>query len=70
MDHYCRNQLDLANKLIFVKHYEEADRVLRDVLSSKLGMEEAIIHLRRIELMSLLGKLSEIKKLFLFTLFS
>ena len=64
MDHYCRNQLDLANKLIFVKHYEEADRVLRDVLSSKLGMEEAIIHLRRIELMSLLGKLSEIKKLY------
>ena len=62
MDQHCRDQLELANKLIFVKSYEEADRVLKDALASNVGVEEAIIHLRRIELMSLLGRLPEIKK--------
>ena len=62
MDQHCRDQLELANKLIFVKSYEEADRILKDALASNFGVEEAIIHLRRIELMSLLGRLPEIKK--------
>jgi tetratricopeptide (TPR) repeat protein len=60
MDQFCRDQLEFANKLIFVKRYEEADRVLKTVLASDIGSEESLIHLRRIELMSLLGKLSEV----------
>jgi hypothetical protein len=59
MDQFCRDQLEFANKLIFVKRYEEADRVLKAVLASDVGSEESLIHLRRIELMSLLGKLNE-----------
>lgn len=61
MDQHCREQLDLANKLIFVKRYEEADRVLREVLSTEQGCEESLIHLRRIELMSLLGRVQELR---------
>ena len=61
MDQHCRERLDFANKLIFVKRYEEADRVLRDVLASDAGCEESLIHLRRIELMSLLGRIHELK---------
>ena len=60
MDQFCRDQLEFANKLIFVKRYEEADRVLKAVLASDIGLEESLIHLRRIELMSLLGKLHEV----------
>ena len=55
MDQRCRDQLEFANNLIFVKQYEEADRVLRDILLSKHGAEESLVHLRRIELMSLMG---------------
>ena len=61
MDQRCKEQLEFANKLIFVKKYEEADRVLREILASPQGAEESLIHLRRIELMSLLGKLSDIR---------
>lgn len=61
MDQLCREQLEFANKLIFVKQYEEADRVLREVLANDAGSCEALIHLRRIELMSLLGRLHELK---------
>ena len=62
MDLRCKEQLEFANKLIFVKKYEEADRVLREILASPHGAEEPLIHLRRIELMSLLGKLPEIRR--------
>jgi tetratricopeptide (TPR) repeat protein len=62
MDQHNRDQLEFANKLIFVKKYDEADRILREVLESNSGKEEALIHLRRIELMSLLGKLAQIKE--------
>jgi tetratricopeptide (TPR) repeat protein len=61
MDQRCRDQLEFANKLIFVKQYEEADRVLRDILLSKQGAEESLVHLRRIELMSLMGRVHELK---------
>lgn len=61
MDQRCRDQLEFANKLIFVKQYEEADRVLRDILVTNEGSEESLIHLRRIELMSLMGRAHELK---------
>lgn len=65
MDQHSREQLEFANKLIFVKRYEEADAVLRGVLVSFQGSTEALIHLRRIELMSLLGRLPEISSYYL-----
>lgn len=65
MDQHSREQLEFANKLIFVKRYEEADAVLRGVLVSFQGSAEALIHLRRIELMSLLGRLPEISSYYL-----
>jgi tetratricopeptide (TPR) repeat protein len=61
MDQHCRDQLEFANKLIFVKQYEEADLVLRELLLSKGGSHESLIHLRRIELMSLMGRSHELK---------
>lgn len=61
MDQRCRDQLEFANKLIFVKQYEEADRVLREILVTNEGAEESLIHLRRIELMSLMGRAHELK---------
>ena len=49
MDQRCRDQLEFANKLIFVKQYEEANRVLRDILVTNEGAEESLIHLRRMK---------------------
>ncbi|MEI6832620.1 MAG: tetratricopeptide repeat protein [bacterium] len=60
MDQNTREQLEFANKLIFVKRYEEADGVLRDILASSTSSDDTLIHLRRIELMSLLGRLPEL----------
>jgi len=60
MDQISRDQLEFANKLIFVKRYDEADRVLKQLISSPEGCEESLVHLRRIELMSLLGRLPEL----------
>ncbi len=54
-------KFEFVNKLIFVKKYEEADRILRELLNSKSGCDDALVHLRRIELMSLLGNMEEIK---------
>lgn len=67
MDLYIREQLEFANKLIFVKRYEEADGVLSKILLSPNGAGESLIHLRRIELMSLLGRLTEIGNQYLQT---
>jgi len=65
MDQFSRDQLEFANKLIFVKRYEEADRVLQKILASPSGELESLIHLRRIELMSLLGKIPVLSESYL-----
>lgn len=65
MDQHIREQLEFANKLIFVKRYEEADKVLQGILASEDGRQESLIHLRRIELMSLLGRLPELSRQYL-----
>ena len=42
MDQFSRDQLEFANKLIFVKRYEEADRVLQKILASPSGELESL----------------------------
>lgn len=61
MDPICREKLDLANKLIFVKRYEDAERALNEGLMVPGCAQEALLHLRRIELMSLLGRVEDLK---------
>jgi tetratricopeptide (TPR) repeat protein len=57
----CKEKLDQANKLIFVRRYEEAQRLLNDALRLPECAAEGLVHLRRVELMSLLGKLPELE---------
>lgn len=64
MDQQNKDHLEFVNKLIFVKKYEEADRILREILNSKSGESDSLVHLRRIELMSLLGNLEEVKNFY------
>lgn len=61
MDQLCREKLEQANKLIFVRRYEEAERVLTESLLIPDCANEPLVHLRRIELMSLLGRLPELR---------
>ncbi|MCX6118633.1 MAG: tetratricopeptide repeat protein [Proteobacteria bacterium] len=61
MDPICQEMLDRANKLIFVRKYDEADSLLKQCLMLPGHSEEPLVHLRRIELMSLLGRLEELK---------
>lgn len=48
-------QFDLANKLIFARSYEEAARVLDDLLATEEASANLLYHLRRIELAFLVG---------------
>jgi tetratricopeptide (TPR) repeat protein len=64
MDQNVKEHLEFANKLIFVKKYDEAERVLREALTSPDGAFSPMLHLRRIELMSLLGRLPELKRIY------
>lgn len=61
MDDFFKEQLETANKLIFVRAYSEAEQVLNDALESPGHERAGLLHLRRIELKSLLGKLDELK---------
>lgn len=54
-------RLEQANKLIFVKRYAEAERLLDDAVQSREGRQELIVHLRRVELASMLKKLDKIR---------
>ncbi|MCX6123780.1 MAG: tetratricopeptide repeat protein, partial [Proteobacteria bacterium] len=60
MDLICREKLEFANKLIFVRRYEDAERFLQECLMLPGCALEPLVHLRKIELMSLLGRLPEI----------
>lgn len=55
-------QLERANKLIFVKRYDDARKILDDLSRSEEGREELLVHLRRIELGLKLQTLDELKK--------
>jgi tetratricopeptide (TPR) repeat protein len=61
MEKMVQQQLEEANKLIFVKRYAEAERKLDEVLSEGGGQTELIVHLRRIELAAMLKKLDRMR---------
>lgn len=65
MDQLCREKLEAANKLIFVRRYDEAERVLAESLLIPNCSQEPLVHLRRIELSSLLGRLPELREQYL-----
>lgn len=46
----CSEKLEEANKLIFVKEYEKAERVVAEILENDPRLVDILIHLRRIEL--------------------
>jgi tetratricopeptide (TPR) repeat protein len=54
-------KLEEINKLIFVKRYSEAEKRLDALVDSADGKEELLIHIRRIELGSMLKKLDRLK---------
>jgi tetratricopeptide (TPR) repeat protein len=53
--------LDEANKLIFAKRYAEAETVLDELLRTKEAVVDMRIHLRRIELATMLKKLGGLR---------
>lgn len=57
-----REQLLQANKLIFVKAYDEAEAILDHIVSSDEGRFDILVHLRRIELSQMLGTLPELRR--------
>ena len=57
--------LEDANKLIFVKRYSDAERLLDETLESAEGRGELLVHLRRIELAAMLKKLDRMRSYYL-----
>lgn len=57
-----REQLLKANKLIFVKAYDEAESVLERVAGDPNGRLDVLVHLRRIELAQMLGTLPDLRR--------
>ncbi len=57
-----RELLLQANKLIFVKAYDEAEVVLDQIVNSAEGRLDILVHLRRIELAQMLGTLQELRQ--------
>lgn len=53
--------LDEANRLIFVKQYGEAEKVLLQCLATSEGSSNLLVHLRRIELAAKLRKLPQVR---------
>ncbi|MEY4632133.1 MAG: hypothetical protein RIQ81_2253 [Pseudomonadota bacterium] len=58
----AREQLLEANKLIFVKAYDEAEIILDRIAATLEGKMDVLVHLRRIELAQMLGRLPELRK--------
>ena len=56
-----REQLLAANKLIFVKAYDEAEAILDQVVANDEGRLDILVQLRRIELAQMLGTISELR---------
>lgn len=54
-------KLDEANKLIFIKEYERAARLLEKVSRQKDGKKNLLVHLRRIELATRLNSIEEVR---------
>ena len=54
--------LENANKLIFVKKYSQARKILDQIISERQQVQDILVHLRRIELFVLLNSLDSLKK--------
>ncbi len=57
-------QLDEANKYIFVKAYEKAERMIEDLVANEAFRSDLLLHLRRVELAVKLGKLDQLRKIY------
>ncbi len=55
------SQLLEANKLIFVKRYADAERLLEELVESADGREELLVHVRRVELAAMLKRLDQLR---------
>ena len=58
------SQLDEANKYIFVKAYQKAERMIEDLVNSEAYRHDFLLHLRRIELASKLESLPELRRIY------
>ena len=56
-----QTKLEEANKLIFVKRYDDAEELIDALLVSEAGRRELLVHIRAMELASLLGKLESVR---------
>jgi tetratricopeptide (TPR) repeat protein len=65
MDRVTKVKLDEANKLIFVKKYSDAEVILNDLAKAKETSRNLIIHLRRIELATMLKTLPKLHEEYL-----
>lgn len=57
----AEKKLEEVNKLIFVKRYHEAEVLLDRLVESPVGRLEMLVHLRRVELASMLKKLDKLR---------
>ncbi|NRA65564.1 MAG: hypothetical protein HRU19_13835 [Pseudobacteriovorax sp.] len=58
----AKKMLEQANKLIFVKEYQEAGKVVQAILDEEPRTSNLLIHLRRIELSVKLGTVESVKE--------
>lgn len=65
MDEEIRAKLEEANKLIFVKQYTEAEKILQGLIRTPARHGNLLVHLRAVELAAKLGKLDAIKRFYL-----
>src|SRR4051812_30757349 len=62
--HSSNPQLDEANKYIFVKAYERAERMIEDLVNSDAYRNDLLLHLRRVELATKLDTLAHLRKVY------
>ena len=60
MDSALKIKLDEANKLIFVRQYKSAEKMLKSMITAPNSSHEILVHLRYIELMVKLKKSDEL----------
>ncbi len=61
MNERVKNLLLEANKLIFVKQYGEAEGLIENILRLPEGRNDLLVHMRRVELAAMLGKLPRLR---------
>jgi len=65
MQEDLKKKLEEINKLIFVKHYEDAELLLEKLVNRPEGRRDLLIQLRRVELSLKLGKIKPLRDYFL-----